>query len=78
VLAVSGTREGDGVTGVTFATGPGHDNVLVGGVSRALSEVVTVPVTLSTGPGNDSIHAGLREPVLVAPVTARRARGSTR
>jgi hypothetical protein len=60
---------GDGVTGVTFATGPGRDEVRVSGAYTVPAEVVTVPIAVSAGPGDDKVHAGYRLPVVVGPVT---------
>jgi Ca2+-binding RTX toxin-like protein len=67
---------GNGVTGITFVTGPGKDEVIVGGFQG--SEVITVPVTVSSGSGNDSVQAGYRTTIMVAPFSVDAGPGHDR
>jgi hemolysin type calcium-binding protein len=58
---------GAGVTGVSFVTGAGKDEIFVVGFYP--SEVISVPVSISTGADNDTVHAADRRALVVGPVT---------
>lgn len=67
---------GDGVTGLTLATGGGPDDIILGGFLP--SEVITVPITVSSGSGSDQVQAGYRTPRMIAPLTVSAGPGLDR